>query len=182
MITVKQAEYRAYLTTPVWRDVRKRAIEHYGAICNRCGEYGNDVHHKTYDRVGGSERIDDLEIMCRDCHEAHHRVEKVTRTRKKRRKRSLHVKGVIAYLTKAQKKVLEDKHSQSIFALMNNREKGNDRARDDAMKMLNLGQIYGIPGNKRCNTLNQPLNRPLMDKINPFRIRDLRKKRKKGGN
>lgn len=73
MITVRQAEYRAYLASPVWKAKRAEALAFYGCICNRCKGYGNEVHHKTYVRVGGGELMEDLEVMCRECHNAHHR-------------------------------------------------------------------------------------------------------------
>jgi hypothetical protein len=35
-------------------------------------EISLDVHHKTYERFGGDERMDDLEVLCRFCHIKHH--------------------------------------------------------------------------------------------------------------
>lgn len=82
MITGRQAEYRAYLASPVWKAKRGEALAFYGCICNRCAGYGNEVHHKTYLRVGGAELMEDLEVMCRECHQAHHRShDKRTRRR-----------------------------------------------------------------------------------------------------
>ena len=71
-ISNNQLIHRQYLQSQIWADIRHEAIILYGPICNRCGEYGTDVHHKTYERVGGFELMTDLEVLCRDCHEAHH--------------------------------------------------------------------------------------------------------------
>ena len=71
-ITDQQYLHRQYLQTPIWKQKRLEALTYYGCICGRCGGYGNDVHHKTYERVGGGELISDLEVICRECHKAHH--------------------------------------------------------------------------------------------------------------
>jgi hypothetical protein len=31
-----------------------------------------EVHHLTYDRFGGNERLEDLQTLCRDCHRTWH--------------------------------------------------------------------------------------------------------------
>lgn len=84
-LTDNQAMYRAYLASPVWKAKRLEALAFYGCTCKRCGDHGTDVHHKTYRRVGGREKMRDLEILCRSCHEAHHATEKVTGRKTKRR-------------------------------------------------------------------------------------------------
>lgn len=86
--TVNRLAYRAYLMSPVWKAKRLEALDHYGCVCNRCGLYGTDVHHKTYERVGGDERMEDLEVLCRECHEAHHLVERCSRRKLKAKRRS----------------------------------------------------------------------------------------------
>jgi hypothetical protein len=77
-------DYEAYLRTPHWRAVRRR----YWASkrpkrCAACGIAGVplDLHHKTYARLG-KERLSDLTLMCRPCHEALHK-----RKRKKKRRK-----------------------------------------------------------------------------------------------
>lgn len=90
-MTHNQVLHRAYLASPVWKAKRVEALSFYGCVCNRCGDHGADVHHKTYERVGGRERMDDLEVLCRECHEAHHSVDKVAG---KRRKRGIHRRAI----------------------------------------------------------------------------------------
>jgi 5-methylcytosine-specific restriction endonuclease McrA len=49
---------------------RKRALEHYGCKCQKCGydKYVSvlDVHHKDYDRTNNE--LDNLEVLCVRCH------------------------------------------------------------------------------------------------------------------
>ena len=46
-----------------------------GHKCSICGETENlNVHHLTYARVG-CEKLSDLEVLCRGCHENEHEGE-----------------------------------------------------------------------------------------------------------
>ena len=67
--------YETYLRTQRWRDFRALALEDAQGACQRCGmsERANrllvlDVHHTTYARLG-REALDDVEVLCRPCHE-----------------------------------------------------------------------------------------------------------------
>ena len=55
-----QKIYAQYLKTDIWKEKRYAAIVRAGYRCERCktlfiGEAKLQVHHKTYDRVGGFE-------------------------------------------------------------------------------------------------------------------------------
>lgn len=64
--------YQAYLNTPDWRTRRNRALKLANWQCGRCASKRElNVHHKTYERLG-AEWDQDLEVVCRDCHEGHH--------------------------------------------------------------------------------------------------------------
>ena len=104
----RQIRHRQYLQSPVWKAKREEALAHYGCVCNRCHRHGTDVHHRTYKRVGGQERMEDLEVLCRECHEAHHAAERGSKPRKKTSsgKRSLHRNALYRYLTTAQRDML----------------------------------------------------------------------------
>ena len=86
--------YDQYLETKHWQDVRdskfdEQAKEHGHNYCEKCGETPNKVtretalhvHHKTYERLG-AERLEELMIICRPCHEKEHgiRREGITET------------------------------------------------------------------------------------------------------
>lgn len=61
--------YRAYLRSAEWKEKRKEFIEAANGECEECGSKGKlQVHHLSYDNVG-DENIDDVEVLCKDCHE-----------------------------------------------------------------------------------------------------------------
>lgn len=64
--------YREYLQTEWWKRIKKAAIRRANFACQRCHKRAPlDVHHKTYDRLG-TEHDQDLEALCRDCHNIEH--------------------------------------------------------------------------------------------------------------
>lgn len=72
-----KTEYRAYIASPGWQARRKEFLCRQ-SWCNRCEiprwlaiiAYDQDlhVHHKNYENVG-QEKNEDLEPLCRRCHE-----------------------------------------------------------------------------------------------------------------
>lgn len=69
-----QARYVEHMKSPEWSKIRQEVLGQTGGYCERCNNRAAHVHHKTYDRLG-SERIEDLEALCRECHwEEHGRV------------------------------------------------------------------------------------------------------------
>ena len=73
-----KTEYREYIASADWRERRGEFLLKFGSFCFRCWmprwlasiAYDQDlhVHHKTYANLG-SERDEDLESLCRRCHE-----------------------------------------------------------------------------------------------------------------
>lgn len=70
-----QQIYSQYLRSDIWTEIRLKAIERVGFRCQRCRTFHGSnqselqVHHKTYDRVGGFEKDSDLEVVCAgQCH------------------------------------------------------------------------------------------------------------------
>lgn len=64
--------YSEYLETPEWKEIRNKALKKSGfkcSVCNRDDEL--NVHHKTY-KNRGCEKIDDLVVLCRNCHSIFH--------------------------------------------------------------------------------------------------------------
>lgn len=78
----KKAWYSAYLASPAWTKTRDAKIAAAGEKCERCPTYGKrgpggivlglHVHHLTYERCPGDERMEDLEVLCIVCHQAEH--------------------------------------------------------------------------------------------------------------
>jgi 5-methylcytosine-specific restriction endonuclease McrA len=55
-----------------WRATRTAALERAGGKCQLCSGAGPlNVHHNTYDRLGG-EHPADVIVLCRDCHKKFH--------------------------------------------------------------------------------------------------------------
>lgn len=67
--------YLDYLRTPQWYAIRNRVMTKGYTTCARCDALAENVHHKTYERLG-RELESDLEPLCRACHEKEHRVAK----------------------------------------------------------------------------------------------------------
>lgn len=73
---LRQMPYGDYLQTPEWFHLRRLVLERAGRACERCGktECEWNVHHLTYERRG-HERLEDLVLLCRHCHETAHGIE-----------------------------------------------------------------------------------------------------------
>jgi hypothetical protein len=83
-LDLKMWEYEKYLESPHWQELRKRKLEQqrkelgYNS-CEKCGERPQAVtretalhiHHLTYERLG-EERLEDVTIICRPCHDREH--------------------------------------------------------------------------------------------------------------
>jgi cytochrome c len=144
----RQILHRQYLQSPWWKQKRLEALEAYGSICNRCGEYGCDVHHKTYKRIG-AERLSDLEVLCRECHQAHHSIER-SLSRRARRSKSFHVKAMFSALTESQKNILQEMTDDDLYvAIVFTKSKKCDIIRNRAANMLGGEQWYGLPKKQR---------------------------------
>ncbi len=63
-------KYKVFLRTNYWDWVRQAVLIKVGKRCQRCGRKGKlQVHHKTYEHRGKEHLfIDDLEVLCRNCH------------------------------------------------------------------------------------------------------------------
>lgn len=71
--------YQEYLRSEHWKDVRARywASKLHNRTCYVCGSAkGLEVHHRSYRRIG-REKLHDLCLLCRSCHEQTHRLDKV---------------------------------------------------------------------------------------------------------
>jgi 5-methylcytosine-specific restriction endonuclease McrA len=82
----KAAKYKAFLSSGVWKRLRREALERAGHQCEftiatfdrsavgRCMATEKlTVHHRRYGwRFGGNELPEDLQVLCKDCHNALH--------------------------------------------------------------------------------------------------------------
>jgi hypothetical protein len=147
--TNQQTLHREYLKSPVWKAKRLEALAFYGPTCRRCGQYGNDVHHKTYERVGGGELMDDLEILCRDCHEGHHMAERTCRS--KSGPKQINRSALFRLLSKRQKMILMERFSiarQGDLYLKLTFAESVDSLIYDAQRLLGVSGSYRGVSNK----------------------------------
>jgi hypothetical protein len=78
MKSYTKSEYRAYINSPDWRQRRNKFLDRSNGFCQSCKIsrwlavllYDQDfhVHHKSYENVG-REKHQDLEALCKRCHE-----------------------------------------------------------------------------------------------------------------
>jgi len=74
----RRIKYEIYLSSPTWAKKKNIKMLEQNCTCEICGYYINDepgipmdVHHKTYERLF-DEELDDLQVLCRNCHEKIH--------------------------------------------------------------------------------------------------------------
>lgn len=62
-------EYRAYLRSPEWQELRKQTLDRDNHRCRTCNSGSNlEVHHRYYPDQLGTETVDALTTLCRSCH------------------------------------------------------------------------------------------------------------------
>ncbi len=65
-----RVDYKWYIHSELWKHRRQLYMEYYGAVCQHCRKAkvtGLALHHETYVRLG-KEALDDLHLICRECH------------------------------------------------------------------------------------------------------------------
>lgn len=77
-LTPTQLAYREYLKSDHWRGLRLEAFQTYGRKCAKCPATCRlDVHHLKYRHPWTLGIVQDLQILCRACHEREHGVVRV---------------------------------------------------------------------------------------------------------
>ena len=82
-------DIKRFYTSGAWAATRKAYKSYRGGLCERCLKHGLikagvDVHHKvrlTPDNVNDPNialAFDNLELLCRECHEAEHSAKRFT--------------------------------------------------------------------------------------------------------
>ena len=62
-------DYKRYLASREWATLREAVRKRAGNACERCDILPMQVvHHLTYERIG-HERLEDLQAICKPCHE-----------------------------------------------------------------------------------------------------------------
>lgn len=69
----KEDRYAKFMASEEWADIRTVVLDIYNHQCAECGATEDlHVHHLTYERFGGDERMTDLKVLCKPCHEKAH--------------------------------------------------------------------------------------------------------------
>ena len=68
-----RTNYDDYIKSPQWRQIRAMMLNKYGK-CQLCSSTKNlEVHHNSYDHIGEEkEHLEDLVVLCHDCHSKFH--------------------------------------------------------------------------------------------------------------
>ena len=68
----RKADYKEYLNSDHWKEIRLKALSRAGNRCQLCSSTNSlNVHHNTYKNVG-NENLKDLVVLCRECHAKFH--------------------------------------------------------------------------------------------------------------
>lgn len=74
---LRSMPYPEYLKTPEWRSKREDVFQARGRYCCICRSNRDlDIHHNTYARRG-DESLDDLVVLCAECHAIFHAAGKM---------------------------------------------------------------------------------------------------------
>lgn len=70
----RTVEYERFMRSAEWKGIRDEALKRAAFRCAKCGSdrWFLQVHHLTYDRFGGDERDEDLQVLCEPCHYVTH--------------------------------------------------------------------------------------------------------------
>lgn len=71
-------EYRDYLRSKEWSDIRERALQINGGICSFCNERATEVHHIRYPKTFARDSIFNVQPVCRRHHEVMHGMGNIT--------------------------------------------------------------------------------------------------------
>lgn len=71
--------HAAYLKSDIWSEIRDQVIIVAKSKCESCGSNHGilNVHHKTYERIGGNEKLEDLQVLCFSCHQKADRIRNI---------------------------------------------------------------------------------------------------------
>lgn len=100
--------YRRYLESEEWQRIRDAKLAAADYRCERCPTFGRrgpggmvlglQVHHLTYERCPGQERIDDLKVLCIVCHQVEHGLVEDTEETREQALRRVNVRAAEAAL------------------------------------------------------------------------------------
>ena len=104
----RKRKYYDYLQSNEWQVKRNQLFDLRGRVCERCNKDLNgkiaDVHHKTYKNIF-NEKMEDLEVLCRPCHQKEHKNKRHSKDKKPKNKLSFDKKCKMLETTKGRRKL-----------------------------------------------------------------------------
>jgi 5-methylcytosine-specific restriction endonuclease McrA len=80
--------YKEYLKSKEWFDIRESLFTLRGKKCEKCGSKQSiQVHHIHYKNIF-KEQLEDLMVVCKDCHKKIHGLDKEENKTNERKKKS----------------------------------------------------------------------------------------------
>lgn len=115
-LTMREWYRTVYLLSDHWRELRTQALTTHGKICHSCQSVKClDVHHLRYRSIFDV-KVEDLQILCRPCHEKEHssppkrsqpetrtlsqEEKKLAKTARRRARKDIRKKEAVAQLAK----------------------------------------------------------------------------------
>jgi len=69
----RKEEYTVYLNSAAWKLLRRKALDHADDRCQTCNTNKSlQVHHRVYPKELGTEKLNDLTVLCNKCHYLFH--------------------------------------------------------------------------------------------------------------
>ena len=62
-------------STQAWANLRRQVFTRDGHTCANCGNYGNEVDHINNTLVEGYDNLNNLQVLCVQCHKAKTTIE-----------------------------------------------------------------------------------------------------------
>ena len=63
-----QNKYKDYRKSKEWEGLKNDALNRANNTCEVCGKSAHVVHHKTYPANFKNDNLDNLQVLCKDCH------------------------------------------------------------------------------------------------------------------
>ena len=78
VVELKKLPYQDYLRTDHWKELRKK-VKQRDVSCRICNSLKRlNVHHRCYESKGDAiKEINDLVLLCKDCHELFHKHKRI---------------------------------------------------------------------------------------------------------
>lgn len=71
---MNKQEYKKYLESDSWKNLRMLAFKRANNKCELCGERATECHHIKYPKNLSDDKLDNLLVCCKKCHQKQHGI------------------------------------------------------------------------------------------------------------